>query len=263
MTFPDALGWTDLAPFILIGFAAQLVDSALGMAFGLLGNALLLLIGMPPVTASAAVHTAESFTGGVSGISHAIQRNVDWRLFRRLVVPGVVGGLLGVWILTNLANGIVRPLVLVYLGAIGLYLLWRGARRPQTYRSIKLVEPLGLAAGLIDGAGGGGWGPLVSANLLVQGASPRVVIGTVNASQFFVTVTIAASFIGTIGLQSFTTAAVGLLIGGSVAAPIGAYLVRRLPARLLIVAVGVVLIIASLYGLLALMFEPVPVFPGF
>lgn len=263
MTVLDTLSWADLAPFVVVGFAAQLVESTLGMAFGLIGNALLLLFGLPPAAASAAVHAAESFTGGVSGISHAIQRNVDWRLFCRLVVPGIVGGLLGVWILTHLANGVVRPLVLVYLGAIGLYLLWRGARRPQTYRSIKLVEPLGLVGGLVDGAGGGGWGPLVSANLLVQGASPRTVIGTVNASEFFVTVTIAASFIGTIGLDSFTAVAAGLLLGGIVAAPVGAYLARRLPARLLIVAVGAVLIASSVYGLLALMFEPAPVFPGF
>lgn len=263
MTGFEGISWTDLAPFIVVGFAAQLVDSALGMTFGLVGNALLLLLGLPPASASAAVQTAKSFTGGVSGISHAIQRNVDWRLFRRLVVPGVIGGLLGVWILTGIANGFVRPLILVYLGAVGLYLMWRGARRPQTYRNIKLVEALGLVGGVVDGAGGGGWGPLVCANLLVQGAEPRVVIGTANASKFFVGVTISAAFIGSIGFASFSAAAAGLVLGGVVAAPIGARLTRRTPARALIVAVGAVLISASLYGVLALMFEPVPVFPGF
>lgn len=259
----DLFSWPDLLPFILIGFAAQLVDSALGMAFGLVGNALLLLIGLPPVAASAALHSAESFTSGASGISHALHRNVDWRLFSRLVVPGIAGGLMGVWLLTSLSSGIVRPLVLVYLGGVGLYLLWRGASRPQTYRGIKYVGPLGFVGGIIDGSGGGGWGPLVSANLLAQGASPRITIGTVNASEFFVTVTIAATFIGTIGWHSLTVAAMGLLLGGIVAAPIGAYLVRRLPSRLLVTAVGIVLIGASIYGLFALMFEPIPIFPGF
>lgn len=259
----DMLSWSDLMPFILIGFAAQLIDSALGMAFGLVGNALLLLIGVPPVAASAALHSAETFTSGAAGISHALQRNVDWRLFSRLVVPGIAGGLAGVWLLTSLSGGVVRPLVLVYLGGVGLYLLWRGAGRPQTYRGIKYVGPLGFVGGMIDGSGGGGWGPLVSANLLAQGASARMTIGTVNASEFFVTVTIAAGFIGTIGWQSLTLAAVGLLIGGIVAAPIGAALVRRLPSRLLVAAVGILLVTASVYGLFALMFEPIPVFPGF
>jgi uncharacterized membrane protein YfcA len=255
LTFLETLSWAELAPFIVVGFAAQLIDSALGMAFGLVGTALLLLLGMPPVTASAAVHAAECFTSGASGISHAVQRNVDWRLFRRLVVPGIVGGMLGVLLLTRLADGAVRPAVLVYLAAIGLYLIWRGARRPQTYRGIKLIGPLGLAGGLIDGSGGGGWGPVVNANLLAQGADPRIAIGTVNASEFFVTVTVAASFIGAIGLSNVSTAAIGILIGGVVAAPIGAYLVRRLPSRLLIVTVGALLIATSFYGLLALMFE--------
>lgn len=263
MSVLETLPWPELLPFILIGFAAQLIDSALGMAFGLIGNALLLLIGMPPVAASAALHSAEAFTSGVSGISHALQRNVDWRLFSRLVVPGIAGGLLGVWFLTNLSSGIARPLVLVYLGGTGLYLLWRGATRPQTYRGIKYVGPLGLISGIIDGSGGGGWGPLVSANLLTQGASPRMTIGTVNASEFFVTVTIAAGFIGTIGWRSLTVAALGLLLGGIVAAPIGAWLVRRLPSRLLVAAIGIFLIAASVYGLFALMFEPIPIFPGF
>jgi uncharacterized membrane protein YfcA len=263
MTAFDGLTLWALLPFILVGFAAQLIDSALGMAFGVIGTALLLTLGLPPVSASAAVHLAESFTGGVSGLAHAMQRNVDWRLFRRLVVPGIIGGLIGVWVLTNIDNSIARPVVLAYLGAVGIYLLWRGARRPQTYRSIKFVGPLGLVGGIADGSGGGGWGPIVSANLLAQGAEPRTVIGTVNASEFFVTVTIAAGFLGAIGWQSFSTAAIGLLIGGVIAAPIGAYLARRLRADWLVGAAGVLLLLASAYGFIALMFAPAPSFRGF
>lgn len=193
------ISFWSLLPFILIGFTAQLIDSALGMAFGVVGTALLLLLGFPPSTASAAIHAAESFTSGASGISHALQRNVDWRLFRRLVVPGIVGGLAGVLIISNLSPGFARPVVLTYLAAVGIYLLWRGVRRPQTYRDLKFVGGLGLVGGLLDGSGGGGWGPVVTANLLAQGGEPRRVIGTACASEFFVTVTIAAGFIGTMG----------------------------------------------------------------
>ena len=156
-----------------------------------------------------------------------------------------------------------RPVVLTYLGAVGLYLLWRGARRPQTYRDLKFVGSLGLVGGVVDGSGGSGWGPVVTANLLAQGGEPRRVIGTVNASEFFVTVTIAAGFIGAMGWQSFSTAAIGLLIGGVIAAPIGAYLVRRLRADWLVSAAGVLLLLASAYGFIALMFVPVPTFRGF
>lgn len=258
-----ALPWADIAPFILIGFGAQLIDGALCMAFGVISNSLLMLLGIPPAAASAAVHTAESFTSGASGISHALQRNVDWRLFRRLVIPGILGALLGAWVLTNFTAGVIRPLVLVYLSAVGLYLVWRAARRPQTYRQIRMITPLGLFAGLVDGAGGGGWGPLLTGNLLAQGANPRMVIGTVNASEFFVTVTVAAALIGTMGIDAFSLAASGLILGGLVAAPLGAILARHVPPRPLMIAVGVLLTAFSLYGLLALMFEPVPSFPQF
>ncbi|PAL22727.1 sulfite exporter TauE/SafE family protein [Sphingopyxis sp. GW247-27LB] len=257
------LSFAALLPFILIGFTAQLIDSALGMAFGVVGAALLLALGMPPASASAAIHAAESFTSGVSGLSHALQRNVDWRLFRRLVVPGIIGGLIGAFILVHLDIGIARPVVLTYLGAVGVYLMWRGARRPQTYRDLKLVGGLGFVGGVLDGSGGGGWGPVVTANLLAQGGEPRRVIGTANASEFFVTVTIAASFIGTLGWQSFGVMAIGLLIGGVLGAPVGAWLVRRLRAELIVTAAGALLLLASGYGFLALMFEPVPAFPRF
>src|SRR3546814_15932880 len=120
-----------MLPFIIVGCTAQMIDSARGMAFGVIGTALLLLLGLPPASASAAIHAAESFTSGVSGLSHALQRNVDWRLFRRLVVPGIVGGLAGMFVLAYLHATVARPLVLPTLGAVGLYLLWRGVRRER------------------------------------------------------------------------------------------------------------------------------------
>ena len=238
----------DLLPFILIGFAAQMVDGALGMAFGVISSTLLVSIGVPPAAASAGVHVVESFTTGVSGISHVIHRNVNWRLFLKLVVPGVIGGVIGAYVLTNIHAETARPIVLTYLAAVGLYLLWRGIRFPPEPREPKMVAPLGLAGGFLDAAGGGGWGPVVTSNLLVQGADPRQVIGSVNTAEFFVTVAISAAFIAGLGIEAFTLATTGLLIGGVAAAPFGAILAKKVPTRPLLILVGVVLTITSLFG---------------
>ena len=245
----SSLPLADLLPFIAIGFAAQMVDGALGMAFGVISSTLLISIGVPPATASAGVHTVETFTTAVSGISHVAHKNVDWRLFARIVIPGVIGGVAGAYLLTQINAETARPLVLLYLTAIGLYLLWRGARHKHREREPKVVAPLGLVGGFLDAAGGGGWGPVVTSNLLVQGGSPRKVIGTVNTAEFFLTVTISATFIFALGLEAFTVATVGLLIGGVVAAPIGALMAKRVQADLLLTLVGTVLTLTSLYGL--------------
>ena len=239
----------DILPFIAIGFAAQLVDGALGMAFGVISTTLLVSLGVPPATASAGVHTVETFTTGVSGISHVLHKNVDWKLFARLVIPGVIGGVLGAYVLTQISAEVARPFVLAYLAAIGIYLLWRGAMHKHTEREPRIVGPLGLVGGFLDAAGGGGWGPVVTSNLLVQGGSPRRVIGTVNTAEFFLTITISATFILALGWEAFTVATVGLLIGGVVAAPIGAYVAKRVAADLLLTMVGIVIVLTSLYGL--------------
>ena len=237
-----------LLPFIAVGFAAQLVDGALGMAFGVISTTLLISLGLPPAAASAGVHAVETFTTGVSGASHVLHRNVDWRLFARLVIPGVIGGVLGAYVLTQIHAEVARPVVLTYLSLIGLYLIWRSFHYPPHERDPKVVAPLGLAGGFLDAAGGGGWGPVVTSNLLIQGANPRRVVGTVNTAEFFLTVTISATFIATLGLAAFTTATVGLLIGGVVAAPIGAFAAKKVPAKRLLMLVGAVLTLTSLYG---------------
>ena len=242
------LSAADLLPFIMIGFAAQLVDGALGMAFGVISSTLLLSMGVPPAAASAGVHTVESFTTAVSGISHALHRNIDVRLFARIVVPGVVGGVLGAKVLTEIDAEVARPVVLVYLAAIGLFLIWRASGHPPHERDPRVIAPIGFVGGFLDAAGGGGWGPVVTSNLLIQGASPRKVIGTVSAAEFFLTVTISATFIAALGVEAFTTATVGLLIGGVLAAPLGAFMAKRVPARPLLLMVGVVLTITSGYG---------------
>ena len=238
-----------LLPFIAIGFAAQMIDGALGMAFGVISSTLLVSIGVPPATASAGVHTVETFTTAVSGISHVAHRNVDWRLFARIVIPGLIGGVTGAYLLTQISAETARPVVLADLAAIGRYRRWRGARRKHTEREPRIVAPLGLIGGFLDAAGGGGWGPVVTSNLLVQGGSPRKVIGTVNTAEFFLTITISATFILALGIEAFTVATVGLLIGGVVAAPFGALVAKRVQPDLLLTMVGTVLTITSLYGL--------------
>ena len=240
----SAFTFEALLPFIAIGFAAQLLDGALGMAFGVISNTLLISMGVPPAAASAGVHAAESFTTGASGISHIAHRNVDWKLFRRLVIPGVAGGVLGAYILSSVNAEAARPFVLAYLCAIGLYLLWRGIRVHPTQKAPKVVGPLGFR----DAAGGAGWGAVVTSNLLVQGGSPRKVVGTVNTVEFFLAVSISATFIFTLGLAAFTIATAGLVIGGVVAAPLGALVTKRVPAKPLLILVGIVLTITSLYG---------------
>jgi len=235
-------------PFILVGFGAQMVDGALGMAFGVINNTLLVsFLGVAPATASASVHAVETFTTAASGISHILHRNVDWKLFLRLVVPGVIGGVLGAYVLSNIDATVAKPFVMAYLACIGLYLLYRAYRGTVERREPKVIEPLGLAGGFLDAAGGGGWGPVVTSNLLVQGASPRTTIGTVNTSEFFLTSTISATFIATLGWEAFTLNTLGILIGGLIAAPFGGLLAKRIPARTLMASVGVLLTITSAY----------------
>jgi uncharacterized membrane protein YfcA len=238
-----------LLPFIAVGFAAQLVDGALGMAFGVISNTLLVgVLGVPPAQASQRVHLVECFTTAASGISHLLHGNIDGKLFLRLLVPGVIGGIAGAYVLTSLHADVVKPFVLTYLSGIGLYLLWRGLFYPPKLREAKLVAPLGLVGGFLDAAGGGGWGPVVTSNLLIQGADPRKVVGTVNSVEFFLTLTISATFIYHLGLADVAGATLGLLIGGVAAAPLGAWAAKHFPPKTMLILVGVVLSLTSGYG---------------
>jgi uncharacterized protein len=241
----------DLLPFIAIGFLAQMIDGALGMAFGVITNTLLVgILGLPPAQASAKVHIVETFTTAVSGLSHLYHRNIDAKLFLRLLIPGIIGGIAGASLLSQIDGDVIKPFVLAYLIAIGLWLLWRGVLYPPKITKPTVVEPLGLVGGFMDAMGGGGWGPIVTSNLLVQGAEPRKVIGTVNSVEFFLTLTVSATFIFHLGLADFAAATVGLLIGGVMAAPFGAILAKRIPMRWMLILVGVVLTLTSLYSLL-------------
>jgi len=226
-----------------------MVDGALGMAFGQISSTLLVSIGVPPAAASAGVHTAETFTTAISGISHVAHRNVDWRLFFRIVIPGVIGGVAGAYLLTRISAEAAKPMVLTYLTGLGLYLFYRGIMHRHTERRPRIVEPLGLAGGFLDASGGGGWGAIVTSNLLVQGSNPRKTIGTVNTAEFFLTVTISATFIAAIGWEAFTVATVGLLIGGVLAAPFGGWIAKRVNPDRLLAFVGALVTLTSGYGL--------------
>ena len=238
-----------LLPFIGVGFAAQLVDGALGMAFGVISNTLLVaVLGVPPALASQRIHLVECFTTATSGISHLVHGNIDKRLFFRLLVPGVIGGVLGAYVLTSLDAGVVKPFVLAYLSAIGIYILARGLFWPPKIKEAKLIAPLGLFGGFLDAAGGGGWGPVVTSNLLIQGADPRKVVGTVNAVEFFLTVAVSAAFIWHLGFADLAGPTLGLLIGGLLAAPLGAWVAKHFNPKTMLVLVGIVLTATSLYG---------------
>jgi uncharacterized membrane protein YfcA len=239
-----------LLPFIGVGFAAQLVDGALGMAFGVISNTLLVgVLGVPPAFASQRVHLVECFTTATSGISHLLHGNIDKKLFFRLLVPGIVGGILGAYVLSSLDGGVVKPFVLLYLAAIGIWLLVRGLLYPPKLKQAKFIAPLGFVGGFLDAAGGGGWGPVVTSNLLIQGADPRKVVGTVSAVEFFLTLTVSVAFIVHLGLADVAGATLGLLIGGVAAAPIGAWAAKRMPVKPMLVLVGGVLTVTSAFGI--------------
>ena len=248
----EAMTLSALLPFIAIGFAAQLIDGALGMAFGVIATTALLLLGVPPALATSYVHIIKCFTGGVSGVSHVIHKNVDWRLFRRLAASGVVGGVAGAWLLSYLHlndSNFARPFVTGYLILIGLFILWRGiGYKIKRERRARIVEPVGVVGGFLDATGGGGWGPVVTSNLLIQGTSPRTTVGTVNSAEFVVAVAVSITYLLSLGVADLTAPVVGLLIGGVVAAPLGSLVTRHVPPRPMMIAVGILLTIISSYS---------------
>jgi uncharacterized membrane protein YfcA len=229
----------------VIGFAAQLVDGALGMAFGVISTTALLTFGLPPAQASAIVHTAEIFTTAASAGSHLWHRNVDWRLVARLGIAGVLGAVLGAWILSNVDSTAVRPYIAAYLLLVGFFILlkaWRLA--PERDAPAPWVGPIGFVAGFLDASGGGGWGPVATSTLVGSGHSPRIAVGSVNTTEFFVTTAAATTFFVELGASPWKEL-VALVVGGLLAAPLGGWAVKHIPARVLMVAVGCLVIALS------------------
>ncbi|MBA7504990.1 hypothetical protein ES706_03653 [subsurface metagenome] len=231
--------------FIIVGFIAQMIDGALGMAYGVSSTTFLLSIGIPPVAASASVHTAEIFVSGISGLSHLRFGNVDRKLFKRLFIPGIIGGVIGAYILTTVPGKTIKPFIGIYLFIMGLVILRKALKRIKEKRVENKLFPLGVVGGFFDAIGGGGWGPVVTSTLVARGNNARLTIGSVNLTEFFVTVAEAATFFAIIGLVKWQII-VGLITGGVLAAPLAAYVCKRLPSRALMIIIGTLIMTLSI-----------------
>ncbi|WP_428409774.1 sulfite exporter TauE/SafE family protein [Hyphococcus sp.] len=236
--------------FVAIGFVAQLIDGALGMAYGVASTTALVFIGVPPAVASANVHAAEVFTSAASGASHAVARNIDWRLFRRLALAGSVGAVLGAFLISFIHMDAARPLIAAYLFIMGLVVISKAMKPPTAPKPVEKVRLLGFLGGFADASGGGGWGPIVVSNLLAKGAAPAIAVGTVNLAEFVVTLSASLAFLAALG-PTFGKAALGLVIGGLFAAPIAAFAAKRLPKRAMTAIVGAIICLVSLFNFLS------------
>jgi uncharacterized membrane protein YfcA len=235
---------------VAVGFLAQVVDGALGMAYGITATSFLLTAGASPAAASASVHIAEVFTTGLSGISHAKLGNVNKSLFLRLLLPGMIGAILGAVLITTFDGEVMKPFISAYLLIMGLYILRKAYRHVQQQRQEpKHVAKLAMFGGFVDAAGGGGWGPVVTSSLLGSGSDPRTTIGSVNFAEFFLTITSAASFILLAGEPSTWQMVAGLVLGGMFAAPFAALLCKHLPARVLMTIVGCLITAISAFNI--------------
>ena len=252
----------DFLIFLLVGFLAQAVDGALGMAYGVISSTVLLAFGVPPAAASASVHAAEVFTTAASAGSHAVNKNVNWSLFAPLALGGVVGGIAGAFVLTSIDGNVLKPWITLYLAVMGLTIVWRAWKgaRPRDFPR-KLSAPLGVVGGFFDAVGGGGWGPTVTTTLVGSGEDARTSIGTANTAEFFVTSAISATFLAALltghwqnaeGLMTHATAVAGLVVGGLLAAPLAGIITRIAPARVLTYAVGIIVLLVAGYQALRL-----------
>lgn len=242
--------------FLAVGFAAQLVDGALGMAYGVISTSVLLSFGVSPANASASVHAAKVFTGSASGLSHIFYKNVDWKLLALLAGGGVVGGVVGTYVLTSIPGDAIKPYVVAWLFLMGLVILYRAWRqtRPKVF-SWKSPFPLGLIGGFFDAVGGGGWGPVVTSSLMGAGADPRKAIGTTNTAEVFVAAATAAAFLGSLltghweteGLGDLMWSLAGLIVGGIIAAPFAGWMTKVLPLRLLTWMVGLLIVALAIW----------------
>lgn len=233
--------------YVLGGFVAQMIDGALGMAYGVTAATFLLTLGVPPSAVSASVHTSEIFTSGVSGYMHLKFGNVNSKLFKKILIPGVLGAITGAYLLSSFEKYIyiVKPLVAVYTLILGILIVQKALKKRIEKRPIKKIGWLAMAGGTLDSIGGGGWGPIVTSTLIARGRHPRYTIGSVNLAEFFVSLASSVTFITIIGFSHWKVV-LGLILGGMVAAPIAATLARRLPVKTMMIMVGTIVIIVSL-----------------
>ena len=244
-TLQSRIFWSAVA----VGLLAQVIDGALGMAYGLTSTTFLLATGVSPGVASASVHIAEVFTTGVSGIAHVKLGNVNKSLFLRLLLPGIAGAVLGAVLLSSIDGKVLKPYISVYLLLMGIYIISKVFRKLKTAKHApRHVAKLALFGGFVDSVGGGGWGPVVTTTLVGSGHDPRATIGTVNFAEFFLTFASAIAFALLIGEGPWPIVA-GLVLGGLFAAPFAAYLCKRLHARTLLILVGTLISAVSVFNL--------------
>jgi uncharacterized protein len=233
--------------FVLGGFIAQMIDGSLGMAYGVSASTFLMSFGVPPAATSASIHTAEIFTSGISGLTHLKFQNVNKKLFRALLIPGILGAAAGAYILSSFEeyNYIIRPVVATYTLALGIIIIKKAITAQKGKKKTKNVPALAGFGGFMDSIGGGGWGPIVASTLIAKGRSPRYTIGSVNLAEFFVSLASSLTFFVTIGISYFQIIA-GLILGGAIAAPIAATFTRKLPVKKMMIVVGVLVILVSI-----------------
>lgn len=233
---------------LAVGFFAQLVDGALGMGYGVVSTTLLLSGGLSPAVISGSIHTAEMFSSGASGFSHYRFGNVNKKLFKTLLIPGVLGAILGAILLGYAGEAFsqwIRPVISVYTLLLGVKILSNAFKNKPKQQKVKRAGWLAGAGGFLDSFGGGGWGPLVTSTLISKGRTPKYVIGTVSLTEFFVTMASAITFFFILGVSHWQSI-IGLIIGGVVAAPIAARLVGKLPIKKMFIGVAVIVILSSI-----------------
>lgn len=239
------------SPFVIAlagGFFAQMIDGALGMAYGVSATTVLTSMGISQAATSASVHTAEIFTSGVSGWFHLKFRNVNKKLVRNLLIPGVVGAVLGAYVLSSLQeySNYIKPVIAVYTFYLGLKIILKAIVNYAAKLPIKRIGLLATVGGFLDSIGGGGWGPIVSSTLISRGRHPVYTIGSVNLTEFFVSFASAFTFSVFLDIQTYWQVILGLIVGGVIAAPFGAMLPKKLPLRALFLLVGTIVIILSI-----------------
>lgn len=239
----------DLLFYIGIGFIAQLVDGALGMAYGVTASSFLIGLGLPPAIVSSTVHAAECFTTGVSAVSHHAFGNINKSLFLKLLLPGILGAFVGAYLLTQIPGDAIKPWIACYLLLMGLILIVKSVRSFPPQSVTTHVRPLAFFGAFVDAIGGGGWGPIVGSTLLARGNPFRETVGSVNAVEFFVTFSASLGFLLGIGLDHWSII-LSLAAGGVLAAPLGAWICQRVPHRPFLILVGLVVIGLSLRTLL-------------
>ncbi len=244
--FIQSLFTSQLLFYIGVGLAAQMVDGALGMAYGATSSSLLLGLGLPPAISSASVHVAEVFTTGASGIAHFKLGNVNKKLFLYLLIPGMLGAISGAYLLSDKIDGnIIKPFMSAYLMILGIIIIRKGLQSQRRKSKVKRLGPLAFFGGFMDAIGGGGWGPIVTSTLLSKGRTVHYTIGSVNAAEFFISASSAITFLIFTGISSWQVV-IGLIIGGVIASPFAAILVRRIKRKPLMIMVGIMVILLSL-----------------